>query len=65
MKKGGEGTCVGEDGKGGEGGGDVVGSPRQSIGLAITSTLAVNDSVGVGSKGGGPSGMLSGCCSGL
>ena len=65
MKKGGKGTCGGEDGKGGKGGGGVVGLPRQSIGLAIAGTLAIDDVVGVGSEGGGPSSMPSGCCRGL
>ena len=65
MKKGGKGTCVGEDGKGGEGGGGVVGAPRQSIELAIAGALAIDDVVVVGSEGGGPSGMSSGCCSSL
>ena len=65
MKKGGEGTCLGEDGEGGEGGRNAVGSARQSIGLAIAGTLATNDVVVVGSEGGGPSSMSSGCCRGL
>ena len=45
--------------------GDVVGSARQSIGLAIVGTLAIGDVVVVGSEGGGPSGMSCGCCLGL
>ena len=65
MKKGGEGTWLGEDGKGGEGRGDAVGSARQSIGLAIAGTLAIDDVEVVGSEGGGPSSMSSRFCLGL
>ena len=65
MKKGGTGTRVGEDGTGGEGGGNIVVSPRQSIGLAIAGALAIDDVVVVGSEGGGPSSMSYECCPGL
>ena len=52
-------------GREGSGGGDVGGLARQSIGLAIAGTLAIDDVVIVGSEGGCPSGMSSGCCPSL
>ena len=55
----------GRMGREGRGGGDVVGPPGQSIGFAIAGTLAIDDVVVVGSEGGGPFGMASGCCPGL
>ena len=48
---------VGKDGEGGEGRGNVVCSPGQRIGLAVGSSLSMDDSVGVGREGCNPPGM--------